>query len=81
MNKNELPTVKEFLIKNDDEDFRLAQSGMYLSEMMVEFAKLHIEQASKAALNNVKYANGNDSAVDDIDEDSILNTYSLDNIK
>ena len=48
---------------------------------MIEFAKLHVEAALIAALNSVEYADGNDSAVDDIDEESILNSYSLDNIK
>ena len=51
------------------------------TEMMIEFAKMHVEAALKAALNSVEYADGNDSAVDDIDEESILNSYPLSNIE
>jgi len=50
-------------------------------QMMIEFAKLHVEAALLAALNNAEYADGNHSASGDLDEDSILNSYPLTNIK
>ena len=43
-----------------------------LSQVMIEFAKLHVEQALKAA--------GNATLLYDFKED-IINSYSLDNIK
>jgi hypothetical protein len=75
-----IPTAENFLIINDDKDFRLSMSGRYVSEMMVEFAKLHVEaalkQASKKAIC-IEYMEGEY----DVKTDSILNSYSLDNIK
>lgn len=62
----------------------ISENGKYTfdwKEFGVLFARYHVEAALKAALNNVEYADGNDSAVDDIDEESILNSYPLENIK
>ena len=67
-----IPTAEEFLIINDDKDFRLSMSGTYVSEMMIEFAKLHVEAALKEASEKFDhYSNKN----------AILGSYSLDNIK
>ena len=44
---------------------------------MIEFAKLHVEAALKEASENACGAH----CTDYIDKDSILNSYSLDNIK
>jgi len=41
-------TAEEFLIINDDKDFRLSMSGRYVSEMMIEFAKLQVTAALEA---------------------------------
>ena len=66
LNQNKMTAV-EFLLQNDDKDFRLSESGLNVSDVMIEFAKLHVEAALKAA----SY----------VDQDSILNSYPLENIK
>jgi hypothetical protein len=71
-----IPTAKQLFDKMLEADEECTST-----EMMIEFAKLHVEAALKAALNSVEYADGNDSAVDDIDEESILNSYPLSNIE
>jgi len=42
--KNNIPTAEEFLLLMKDEDFTLFKSGLKVSKMMIEFAKLHIEK-------------------------------------
>lgn len=78
-----IPTAENFLIINDDKDFRLSMSGRYVSEMMIEFAKLHVEAALKAASENgqAKYDYTFEMYISDVDKDSILNSYPLTNIK
>ena len=71
-----IPTAKQLFDKMLEADEECTST-----EMMIEFAKLHVEQALKVALNSVEYVDGNDSAVDDIDEESILNSYPLSNIE
>ena len=82
---NKIPTAKDFQInyylEEHDEGGYLGLNDEEISKMLINFTKLHVEAAIKTALNNVKYADGNHSAVNDIDEDSILNAYPLDNIK
>ena len=84
---NTIPTAESFLIINDDKDFRLSMSGRYVSEMMIEFAKLHVEQALKEAsekgkiLVNRSMSNGYDYSEHYINKDSILNSYPLTLIK
>lgn len=54
-----------------------------LSQVMIEFAKMHVEAALKAASENVDYTTDGQEHITHvwIDKDSILNSYSLDNIK
>jgi len=42
--KNNIPTAEEFLLLMKDEDFTLSKSGLKVSKMMIEFAKLHVEK-------------------------------------
>ena len=50
---------------------------------MIEFAAIHVEAALKAASENVDYTTDGQEHITDvwIDKNSILNSYSLDNIK
>ena len=70
---------KQRITTNGNDDVYCSRQGII--EACQIFAKLHVEAALEAAVNNVEYADGNDSAVDDIDENSILNAYPLTNIK
>lgn len=81
-----IPTAREFYDMHYSDDCVV---------MMVEFAKLHVEAALKAASENITVMAKNYNgpwkvdfpyAIDDytdlhIDEDSILNAYPLENIK
>lgn len=83
---NTIPTAEEFfetwLIKKG----YIALQGFEqldqddLSDYAIEFAKLHVEAALKSTSEKVTY-NGFNYASIEIDEDSILNAYSLDQIK
>jgi len=75
-----VPTAETFLIINDDKDFRLSMSGIYVSEMMIAFAKVHVEAALKAVYENIEYTEVY-SSVFYVVEESILNSYPLSNIK
>jgi hypothetical protein len=88
-----LPTSEEILVKNsvfenpEISNFNLiihrdgyitAQKN--IKRAMIEFAKIHVEAALKAAYENIEYTEV-DSSVPYVVEDSILNSYSLENIK
>ena len=68
-----IPTVKEFMQGK-------AFSIPSIENMIIEFAKLHVEAALKAASKGVKQF---PVRVNEMGfcEDSILNSYPLDNIK
>lgn len=75
-----MPTAWEIFNKYSDKANRIQE--MHFEEMMIEFAKLHVEAALKAAVENaetkwIKYTD-NDY---EVDEDSILNSYPIENIK
>ena len=86
-----LPTAEEWL-KHFEEN---AYPNTPISECMIEFAKLHVEAALKAASENITVMAKNYNGpwkvdfpytIDDytdlhIDKDSILNAYPLENIK
>ena len=66
-----IPTAEEFLETDKDWNRTTAQ-------MMIEFAKLHVEEALKQASEQVYVS---DTVFCEIDKDSILNAYPLENIK
>ena len=81
--ENKIPTAEEFWIENN-------AKGVWRSIILIEFAKLHVEAALKAA--NKKAIASLDGDYENgfhiegpydlcIDENSILNAYPLTNIK
>lgn len=75
-------TAKEFLIKNDDSDFRLSKSGLYVSDIMIEFAKYHVKEALKEALESIPcLGSSTDIATYEEVEYEVLNSYPLNKIK
>jgi hypothetical protein len=68
-----IPTAEEFL--NDIKNVTYSEE-----EKLIIFAKLHVEAALKAAYENIEYTEV-DSSVPYVVEDSILNSYPLDNVK
>jgi hypothetical protein len=84
--ENNIPTAEEFYDKKD-----INGLPMSFNEKMIEFAKLHVQEALKEASEKVRqiedpYAytgnTGSEYPADYIvDKDSILNAYPLTNIK
>ena len=84
--ENKIPTAEEFAW-SQEEDFKtiLAEANYQeVYNLMIEFAKLHVEAALKDASENaeLKYRINDISCNDKIlDKNSILNAYPLTNIK
>ena len=74
---NTIPTAKELFDKMISENDEATST-----EMMIEFAKMHVEAALKTASQNasLNYDEWDDMAAY-IDRDSIENAYPLTNIK
>ena len=83
---NNLPTADEFF---DSANIGISSNTEYMYckkdvvKKAIEFAKMHVEAALKAASDNVDYTTDGQEHITDvwIDEDSILKSYPLDNIK
>jgi hypothetical protein len=85
-----IPTAEEWLLNHKelskydvaehDEGGYLGVNEDNLYKIMIEFAKLHVEAALKAAYENIEYTEV-DSSVPYVVKDSILNSYPLENIK
>lgn len=73
---NTIPTAKELFDKMISENDEVTST-----EMMIEFAKLHVQAALKTAANEAttKFIPFTDD--EEVDKYSILTAYSLDKIK
>ena len=81
-----IPTAEEFLKREDLPTDIL--SGDDINYAMIEFAKLHVEAALKAADEKAEVEEIWDNPINPsmgisygVDKDSILNSYPLENIK
>ena len=89
MSQSKTPTAKEFISKYcvDEEGKPLTNVGIYyplFEEALIDFGKLHAKNALEAANNNATCSNKAKFSGDvnyQVDMDSILNDYPLDNIK
>lgn len=70
-----LPTAEEFLLQSN-----VVGMTDLMTPLMIEFAKLHVGEALRAAYDNIEYTEI-DSSVPYVVEDSILNSYPLEKIK
>lgn len=77
---NKIPTAEEFLKKNIDYVLEIDAKND-VEEAMIEFAKLHVEAALKAASEDAHTKDVPYTDDVEVDKDSILNSYSIDNIK
>ena len=73
-----IPTAEEFLKENN-----VVGMTDLLTPIMIEFAKLHVQQALKSASENADYmTDGQEQIIDVwIDKYSILKSYPLEKIK
>jgi hypothetical protein len=75
-----LPTAKEFIenyIKENNQD-----SNLDWEEVLIEFAKLHVEAALKEALDSIPcLGSSSDIATYEEVEKEVLNCYPIENIK
>ena len=78
----QIPTAEDILSKKFNE-LRSSFTLKDVEECMIEFAKLHVEQALKEASDKADYNTWGHEHIEDvwIDKDSILNSYPLENIK
>jgi len=76
---NKIPIAKEFC----NEKLGFEEYGTDVPYFMIEFAKLHLEAAIEAVINQATTIEINDDGynVVGIDDESILNAYPLKNIK
>ena len=77
--ENKIPTAEEFAW-SQEEDFKtiLAEANYQeVYNLMIEFAKLHVEAALESVAENTKEWHGNHGML----KQSILNAYPLTNIK
>ena len=81
LNTNKIPTAEDYLK-------RMLKLGMSSSEIMKGFTKRHVETALKIASEEAKTFDVYNESCGDLEckvtfikKDSILNSYSLENIK
>jgi hypothetical protein len=82
-----IPTAEEFATEYDG--FRLPRGISYttdIGELMIEFAKMHIEEFKKAVIENVdftaeSYNSMQVGSIMQVDVNSIINAYPISNIK
>jgi hypothetical protein len=80
----EIPTAEElFKTEYSIMDNEYPEMAAHVRRKVIEFAKLHVEAALNKASEQVehKWCERTDTELFDIDKNSILNAYSLDNIK
>ena len=72
----QLPTAAEFMYQND-----ILNPNRKITQVMIEFAKLHVQAALESALEDAPYGSSTDTVSYKDMKDAILNAYNLDNIK
>lgn len=79
----EIPSVEKFMISKRYNPTHIDNQTMMT--YMIEFAKLHVKAALKAALENVElktfYDPEEEKPYEDVIDSSILNSYPEENIK
>lgn len=78
-----MKTVAEFLIEKEYPLYNESGGlGMYyVKEAMIEFAKMHVKEALKQALESIPYlGSSTDIANYEEVEEAVLNSYPLENI-
>jgi hypothetical protein len=76
-----IPTAEEFFRKNIDYVLSENDCKEDVENAMIEFAKLHVEAALKAAGENAHTKDVPYTEDTEVDKGSILNSYPLENIK
>jgi hypothetical protein len=81
--ENKLPTAEDFFIDNKLIPFHTDSFHMKeINKIIIEFAKLHVEAALKEASEKAYYRDFNEYVCrSEENRQSILNSYSLTNIK
>ena len=69
-----IPTAHELLFSDDTDKLKI-------QDIMIEFAKLHVQEALKQASEKAITEQGEYYYEFEINKDSIINAYPLENIK
>lgn len=80
--ESERPILQAYTETNEDKMsfYNSAQGVCVVMEVMIEFAKFHVQEALKEALENVPYGSSTDT-ISYEDVAGILTCYPLENIK
>lgn len=88
MAKDKIPTAEDFLQEHhqishyyDDKTDRMVCFDDDVKKAMIEFAKIHVKAALEEASTNVKVITDYDGVYQDVNRNSILSAYPLNNIK
>ncbi len=76
-----IPTAKELCKQRHNESDSTISWIDFNEKVMIEFAKMHVEQALKAASEKAIVYADEGGYSEFVDEQSILNSYSLEDIK
>jgi hypothetical protein len=80
-----IPTAEEFLLASESYFNKDNSPGNLNSHLLIAFAKMHVEAALKAASEQAScsrsYSGWSDGSSFEVNKDSILDSYSLTNIK
>jgi hypothetical protein len=74
---NQIPTAEQFLSRDESGVFNEAD----ITQAMIEFAKLHVEAALKAASENAQTECDDGGELGFVNKETILDAYPLNNIK
>lgn len=74
-----LPTAEEFLNISNKLEYNARIYKGDVIELLVKFAKLHVQEALKTALEEIPYGGSDEIRYEDVVH--ILDCYNLDNIK
>jgi len=73
---DEIPTAEEFLFS------KVETRSKWITEMMIEFAKMHVKAALEAASKSAQVGEDKFNMRSEVvDKDSILNAYPEENIR
>ena len=82
LNTNKIPTAEEFINENGGFlKYSSAQEFVECQSLMIEFAKLHVEAAIKACIEDAPSGSSTDTVSYEDVVEALKDTYPLDNIK
>lgn len=79
--ENERPILRSYVEESAEGFYNSAQGACTICDVMVEFARMHVLAALKQAAEKATVYADEGGYSEFVDEESILNAYSINNIK